>query len=156
MKKVVWVFLIFSLGVITILYGTSLRQYEPHRIFEFLGVSKNRLKISLDESGNQECSDLKIFWRGEKESLTKNDRIFKHYYDTLLIYDRGKPLRSIPDRYGKSGLIIEYCGMTIEEPGLYKHDYILKILVSDTLIVEWEISNLYESYSGEVSNPLSF
>ena len=74
-----------------------------------------------------------------------------------LIYENGKTLHMIPDRYGKNGLMINYCGIIINEIGLYKnrewykHNYELEIKDKDQqLIINWKIENIYESKSGQV------
>ena len=128
-----------------------------------MDLAKNELKVtsvnakSLKELNAENCKNITIFWIGEKGHLTNEDKFHNNYYDTLLIYENGKTLHMIPDRYGKNGLMINYCGIIINEIGLYKnrewykHNYELEIKDKDQqLIINWKIENIYESKSGQV------
>lgn len=154
MKKITGIVLLVIIAGVLLMYTTPLKQYEPHRVFEYFGVFNNKLEVVLNTS-SENCKSLKVYWIGEKQYLTEEDKILKNYLDTLLIYSDGEILKQIPDRYGKNGLIVKYCDVIVDDIGFYKfknwykHTYSLYINEKDKhLRINWKIENQYESKAG--------
>jgi hypothetical protein len=131
------ILLILSVGILALLVANYFR------VWEYVGIKKNDLKVNLLQT-----EKLTIEWLGERDFSRKG-------YDTLLIYSNGKDVNTIPDNYGKNYIHAQYGKYHFENIGVlkfvawHKHSYDLEIINQNPKpCIKWKIYNKYEIFQG--------
>lgn len=145
MRKKVIIFIVLIIiafaSQFIIRHYERIKKFRINRFPERFNIVGNKLNLELDNS----CSvtDLKCYWIGFLD-----DPINK---DTIEIFADGRK-HDIPDAYGKSSILLEYKKARYDKIGIlkqrawFKHDYYIGLKQIDSLlIIDWSISNKYES-----------
>ena len=126
---------------------TMIKYYEPLRIFEKISLVKN--KLIFESTSDIDIDSLGLYFVKQPKNL-------RHpIYDTIILYNGGKIINTIPSEYGKNYFILKYKNVMYNKIGIwkkkawYKHNYHIQVYIIDSkLVVNWDISNKYETTSG--------